>query len=215
MTAGKLTGSASISFEQPVYIESAAAIAGKKEGDGPLGNLFDMVSKDPLFGTQTWEAAESTLQKETAGLAIGKAGLTPRDIRMAFAGDLLAQTIASSFGIAEMDIPFYGLYGACSTMGEALSLGAMAVSAGYGEHILCAASSHFATAEKEFRFPLGYGSQRPLSATLDRDWKRCLCHRLQTAGSPGAFRTLSALLQFRLRRHYRDHHRKGNRLWFP
>ena len=153
MTAGKLTGSASISFEQPVYIESAAAIAGKKEGDGPLGNLFDMVSKDPLFGTQTWEAAESTLQKETAGLAIGKAGLTPRDIRMAFAGDLLAQTIASSFGIAEMDIPFYGLYGACSTMGEALSLGAMAVSAGYGEHILCAASSHFATAEKEFRFP--------------------------------------------------------------
>lgn len=165
MTAGKLTGSASISFEQPVYIESAAAIAGKKEGDGPLGNLFDMVSKDPLFGTQTWEAAESTLQKETAGLAIGKAGLTPRDVRMAFAGDLLAQTIASSFGIAEMDIPFYGLYGACSTMGEALSLGAMAVSAGYGEHILCAASSHFATAEKEFRFPLGYGSQRPLSAT--------------------------------------------------
>ena len=122
MTSGKLKGSASISLEQPVYIESAAAIAGKKEGDGPLGNLFDMVSKDPLFGTQTWEAAESTLQKETAGLAIGKAGLTPRDIRMAFAGDLLAQTIASSFGIAEMDIPFYGLYGACSTMGEACLL---------------------------------------------------------------------------------------------
>ena len=107
MTAGKLTGSASISFEQPVYIESAAAIAGKKEGDGPLGNLFDMVSKDPLFGTQTWEAAESTLQKETAGLAIGKAGLIPRDIRMAFAGDLLAQTNAASSGIAEMGFPFY------------------------------------------------------------------------------------------------------------
>ena len=215
MTAGKLTGSASISFEQPVYIESAAAIAGKKEGDGPLGNLFDMVSKDPLFGTQTWEAAESTLQKETAGLAIGKAGLTPRDIRMAFAGDLLAQTIASSFGIAEMDIPFYGLYGACSTMGEALSLGAMAVSAGYGEHILCAASSHFATAEKEFRFSFRLWQPASSVRYLDRDRKRCLCHRLQTAGSPGAFRTLSALLQFRLRRHYRDHHRKGNRLWFP
>lgn len=76
-----------------------------------------------------------------------------------------AQTIASSFGIAEMGIPFYGLYGACSTMGESLSLGAIAVSAGYGAHILCATSSHFATAEKEFRFPLGYGSQRPLSAT--------------------------------------------------
>lgn len=165
MNPGKLIGTASIEFLQPVYIESTASIAGKKEGEGPLGDLFDMVSLDPLFGTQTWEAAESTLQKETAALAIGKARLTPSDIRMAFAGDLLAQTIASSFGIAEMGIPYYGLYGACSTMGEALSLGAMAVSAGYGEHILCAASSHFATAEKEFRFPLGYGNQRPLSAT--------------------------------------------------
>ena len=96
-----------------------------------------MVSQDPLFGTKTWETAESTLQKETAVLAVGKAGLTPPDIRMAFAGDLLAQTIASSFGIAEMGIPFYGLYGACSTMGEALSLGAMAVSA-VTENISCA-----------------------------------------------------------------------------
>lgn len=79
-----------------------------------------MVSEDPRFGTDTWENAESTLQKETAVLAIGKAGLKPSDIRMAFAGDLLAQTIASSFGIADMGIPFYGLYGACSTIGESL-----------------------------------------------------------------------------------------------
>ena len=165
MKPGIPAGTASIEFLQPVYIESAASITGQKEGQGPLGNLFDMVSEDPLFGTKTWEAAESTLQKETASLAIGKAGLTAPDIRMVFAGDLLAQTIASSFGIAEMDIPYYGLYGACSTMGEALSLGAMTVAAGYGEHVLCAASSHFATAEKEFRFPLGYGNQRPLSST--------------------------------------------------
>lgn len=160
-----LTGTASIAFEQPVYIQSCACVGGKKEGEGPLGSSFDMICEDPMFGTDTWEAAESTMQKEAAGLAIGKAGLAASDMRMVFAGDLLAQTTASSFGIAGMSIPFYGLFGACSTMGESLSLGAMAVAAGYGEHILCATSSHFASAEKEFRFPLGYGNQRPLSAT--------------------------------------------------
>ena len=165
MSVGKQTGKASISFTDPVYIQSTASVVGPKEGDGPLKEYFDMICEDSMFGEKTWESAESTMQKEAATLAIGKAGLTPRDIRMVFAGDLLAQTIASSFGIAEMGIPFYGLYGACSTMGESLSLGAIAVSAGYGAHILCATSSHFATAEKEFRFPLGYGSQRPLSAT--------------------------------------------------
>ena len=165
MSVGKQTGKASISFTDPVYIQSTASVVGPKEGDGPLKEYFDMICEDSMFGEKTWESAESTMQKEAATLAIGKAGLTPHDIRMVFAGDLLAQTIASSFGIAEMGIPFYGLYGACSTMGESLSLGAIAVSAGYGAHILCATSSHFATAEKEFRFPLGYGSQRPLSAT--------------------------------------------------
>jgi stage V sporulation protein AD len=105
------------------------------------------------------------MQKETALLAMGKAGLTPESIRMVFAGDLLAQGIASSFGIASLEIPHYGLYGACSTMGEALSLGSMAVSGGFGNYVLCATSSHFASAEKEFRYPLGYGCQRPLSAT--------------------------------------------------
>ena len=118
-----------------------------------------------MFGMDTWEAAESTMQKQAAFLAIQKAGLSPQDLRMVFAGDLLAQTTASSFGIADMGIPFYGLFGACSTMGESLSLGSMAVAAGYGDHVLCATSSHFASAEKEFRFPLGYGNQRPLSAT--------------------------------------------------
>ena len=165
MNSGTLLGKASISFSRPVYIQSCASVVGPKEGDGPLKNCFDMICDDPMFGEKKWEAAESAMQKEAAVLAIGKAGLKPSDIRMAFAGDLLAQTIASSFGIADMGIPFYGLYGACSTIGESLSLGAMSVAAGYGAHILCATSSHFATAEKEFRFPLGYGSQRPLSAT--------------------------------------------------
>jgi len=158
-------GAASLSFTETIYIESCASIVSQKEGEGPLGNSFDIICEDPMFGADTWEAAESTMQKETAGIAIKKAGLTPKDICLVFAGDLLAQTAASSFGIAGMGIPFYGLYGACSTMGEALSLGAVSLAAGYGKHLLCATSSHFASAEKEFRFPLGYGNQRPYSAT--------------------------------------------------
>lgn len=158
-------GKASICFLSPVYIQSAASIVGKKEGEGPLGDKFDMICEDSMFGCDTWEAAESSMQKEAALLAISKAGLTPKEIRMVFAGDLLAQTAASSFGIAGIGIPFYGLYGACSTMGESLSIGAMAISGGYGKYVLCATSSHFASAEKEFRFPLGYGNQRPLCAT--------------------------------------------------
>ena len=158
-------GRASIKFDSPVFFESCASITGPKEGQGPLKDCFDAICKDPTFGCDTWEAAESAMQKESAQMAIGKAGLSPAAIRMVFAGDLLAQTIASSFGIAGMGIPFYGLYGACSTMGEALSLGAMTIAGGYAEHTLCATSSHFASAEKEFRFPLGYGNQRPLSAS--------------------------------------------------
>lgn len=158
-------GRQSIQFKEPVSIMSGAAIVGKKEGEGPLGGLFDMIGEDPMFGTDSWEEAESTLQKETAGLAIAKAGLKDWQIRMIYAGDLLAQSVASSFGIADLQIPVYGLYGACSTMGEALSLGSMAVAGGYGEYVLAITSSHFGSAEKEFRFPLAYGNQRPLSAT--------------------------------------------------
>lgn len=165
MKKQQMCGSASIAFDKPVFIESCASIVGKKEGEGPLGKYFDMICEDPMLGCDTWEAAESAMQKEAAQTAVGKAGLTPGQIRMMFAGDLLAQSTASSFGTAGMGIPFYGLFGACSTMGESLSLGAMSVAAGYGEHVLCATSSHFASAEKEFRFPLGYGNQRPLSAS--------------------------------------------------
>lgn len=158
-------GTSSIAFRNPVFIQSCACVAGHKESEGPLGSCFDIVSEDPMFGADTWEAAESNMQKQAATLAIQKAGLKTSDIRLLFAGDLLAQTVASSFGTAGLKIPFYGLFGACSTMGESLSLGSMCIAGGYGSHILCATSSHFASAEKEFRFPLGYGNQRPLSAT--------------------------------------------------
>ena len=158
-------GAASISFDFPLYFESCASIVSQKEGDGPLGKLFDMVCEDPMFGCDTWEAAESTLQKEAATLAMNRCGLKPEDVHLMFAGDLLAQTAATCFGSAGIGIPFYGLYGACSTMGESLSLGSLALTAGFGNRVLCATSSHFASAEKEFRFPLGYGNQRPFSAT--------------------------------------------------
>ena len=157
-------GAASIAFSQPLYIESAASIVSQKEADGPLGDLFDLVCEDPMFGCDTWESAESTLQKETVTHAISKAKLSSEDIHLMFAGDLLAQTAATCFGSAGLGIPFYGLYGACSTIGEALSLGSLALTAGFGTRVLCATSSHFASAEKEFRFPLSYANQRPLSA---------------------------------------------------
>lgn len=158
-------GKQSVQFQEAVHILSGSSIVGKKEGEGPLGKYFDMIGEDPMFGCQSWEEAESTLQKEAAQIAIGKAKIEKWQVRTIFAGDLLAQSIASSFGIMDLEIPIYGLYGACSTMGEALSLGAMTIAGGYGDYVMALTSSHFGSAEKEFRFPLGYGNQRPLSAS--------------------------------------------------
>lgn len=158
-------GRQSIKIPVPVYIRASASIAGSKEGDGPLGDLFDMVGVDDKFGSNTWEEAESTLQKETLQLAIGKAGLNGEDIRFLLAGDLLAQSMASSFGLASFQIPLIGLYGACSTCGLSLAMAAALIVGGMAQYVASVTSSHFASAEKEFRYPLGYGNQRPLSAT--------------------------------------------------
>ncbi len=158
-------GGQSVKFPVPVFIRESASVVGKKEGQGPLAELFDMVGEDDLFGCNTWEEAESGLQRDALHLALSKAGLHSTDLRYLFAGDLLGQSIATSFGLAQFERPLFGLYGACSTCGLALSLGAMAISGGFAEYAGCVTSSHFASAEKEFRFPLGYGSQRPLSAT--------------------------------------------------
>lgn len=130
-----------------------------------MGELFDVVGEDDLFGCNTWEEAESSLQRDALHLAVQKAGLHTTDIRYMFAGDLLGQGIATSFGLSQFDKPLFGLYGACSTCGLSLSLGAMTICGGFAEYVACVTSSHFASAEKEFRFPLGYGNQRPLSAT--------------------------------------------------
>ncbi|MCR5754812.1 MAG: stage V sporulation protein AD [Acetatifactor sp.] len=158
-------GKHSIRLTEPVAILASASVVGKKEGEGPLGLLFDVVGSDDLFGCDTWEAAESDLQRRAVQVTLDKAAVRTEEVSYIFAGDLLGQSIASSFGIAGFDIPLLGVYGACSTCGEALTLGAMSVAGGFAEKVICVTSSHFASAEKEFRFPLGYGNQRPLSAT--------------------------------------------------
>ena len=154
-------GKQSVSFIQPVYIRESASVVGTKEGEGPLAECFDMVTSDDMMGCDNWECAESTLQKEALSLALGKAGMAPKDIRYLLAGDLLAQTAASSYGLMDFETPILGVYGACSTCGEALGLGSMVISGGFADSLACVTSSHFASAEKEFRFPLSYGSQRP------------------------------------------------------
>ncbi len=158
-------GKSSIEFDTPPVVTSFASVAGKKEGEGPLGPVIDVVEQDEMFGMDTWEQAESAMQKQAADLALEKGQVRRQEIRYLFAGDLLGQLIATSFGTVDMEIPLFGLYGACSTMAEALCLGAMTVHGGYGDRILAVSSSHFATAEKQFRFPLAYGNQRPFSAT--------------------------------------------------
>ena len=160
-----IIGKQSISFETPPHILSYASVVGQKEGDGPLGSCFDKIFLDPMAGAPNWEQAESALQKQAATLALEKANLAPADIRYLFCGDLLGQIIASSFGMLDLEIPMFGLYGACSTAGEALSLASMTVSAGYADYARAVTSSHFASAEKQFRYPLEYASQRPLSTT--------------------------------------------------
>ncbi len=160
-----IIGKQSIQFDRAPYILEASSVVGKKEGEGPLGKLFDRVEQDPMLGKDTWEEAESELQKIAAEGVLKKSGLTKADIRYILAGDLLEQMTATSFGLMDLEIPLFGLYGACSTMGEALSLGSMLISGGYGEYIMTVASSHYAGAEKQFRFPLDYGNQRPLAAS--------------------------------------------------
>lgn len=165
MTMNQNLGKASIRPDKPVYILNSASTVGTKEGQGPLGLLFDKVGEDDMFGCATWEEAESTLQRDAVGLALEKAGLTQEDISFIYAGDLLGQSIATSFGISSYQIPLLGVYGACSTCGESLALGTMSIAGGFAQRVVCVTSSHFASAEKEFRFPLEYGNQRPLSAT--------------------------------------------------
>lgn len=161
----KQQGIQSVKFEEPPIICAAASVVGQKEGDGPFGDVFDQIESDSKVGGDTWEDAEGRLQERAAELAIQKAGCGKEAIRYIVAGDLLGQLMASSFGLAGFDKPLFGVYGACSTMGESIGIGSMLVEGGFADYVLAMTSSHFASAEKQFRFPLGYANQRPKAST--------------------------------------------------
>ncbi len=153
-----------IKLKKPVSILSTGTVAGVKEGLGPLSRYYDEILKDAEWDEKTWEKTESKMQTFAVNKAMEKAGVSPKDVDYIFAGDLLNQCIASSFGLRSLEIPFFGLYGACSTMGESAALASMTVSSGYASLALAVTSSHFCTAERQYRQPLEYGGQRPPSA---------------------------------------------------
>lgn len=161
----EIIGKQSLKFEPSPYLTASFSVVGEKEGEGPMKKYFDYIEKDAYFGQESWEQAESQLQKFALASLLEQQKLSSEDIRYIFAGDLLGQTIASSFGLSGFNVPLIGLYGACSTSGEAIMMAAMNVAAGYSNLSAAVTSSHFCGAEKQFRYPLEYGNQRPLSST--------------------------------------------------
>lgn len=157
-------GKQTIKFNNPPIITNTACIVGPKEGEGPLANFFDKCLEDEFWGEKTWEKAESKIIKETVNSVIAKSNIPSSNIDYCFAGDLLNQCISSSFGLRDLNIPFIGIFGACSTFVEGLILSSIFIDGGAGNNCICAASSHFCSAEKQFRFPLELGNQRPPSS---------------------------------------------------
>ena len=159
----RITGR-TIKMDCPPSIRGFSSTVGSKEGEGPMRECFDVIEQDSYFGQDTWEKAESEMQKQTVTRAIDNAGLKPQDIDFMFAGDLINQCIGTTFGIRDLNIPFFGIYGACSTMAEGLLLASLLVDGKAGNNIVASTSSHFSTAERQFRFPLSYGGQRTPTA---------------------------------------------------
>ena len=157
-------GRQTVKIENPPVILDAAAIAGVKEGQGPLKDSFDKILTDDTLGEKSWEKSESTLQRQTALLALEKAHLKQNEIDYILAGDLLNQCVGAHYSVRDLDIPFLGLYGACSTMTESLSIASMLIGGGGAERVMCLTSSHFCSSERQFRNPLEYGGQRTPSA---------------------------------------------------
>ena len=160
----KKLGKQTISLDKQPTILQTAAIVGPKESNGPLASYFDKCLEDEFWGEKTWEKAESKIIKETVNLAMSKANVTSSEIDYCFAGDLLNQCISSDFGLRDSNIPFFGVFGACSTFVESMCLGSVFIDGGAAKKVLCATSSHFCSAEKQFRFPLELGNQRAPSA---------------------------------------------------
>lgn len=157
-------GRQSFVLDHPPVITHWASVAGKKESEGPLAHTFDLCSQDAYFGQKTWEQGEKQMQKMALRKLAEKAGMLPGEFDIVFSGDLLNQCIGSSFTLRNMKIPHLGLYGACSTMAESLLMASMAIGGGFADKVVAMTSSHFASSERQYRFPLGYGGQRTPTA---------------------------------------------------
>ena len=162
--ANKRIGKQTVKLQNPPSIISTASIVGPKEGEGPLRLYFDEIIEDELFGEKSWEKAESKLMRETFSKVLKKANKAADELDYIIAGDLLNQCISANFGLRESGVPFFGVYGACSTMAESMSLGAILIDGECADNVVCLTSSHFCAAEKQFRFPLELGTQRPPTA---------------------------------------------------
>lgn len=159
----KRIGKQTIKLQNPPSIIATGSIVGPKEGEGPLASYFDITLDDDLFDEDSWEKSESKLQSEAIKTVLYKGKSSTADIKYLFAGDLLNQLMSSNYCARRFTIPFFGLYGACSTMAESMSLGAMTIDGGFADKVLCVTSSHFSTAERQFRYPLEFGNQRKLT----------------------------------------------------
>ncbi len=156
----KRVGAATILMENKISVTSFSAVGGKKEGEGPMRDCFDYIDSDDRFGQNSFEEAESAMQGIAMQNMLEKRGIEPKELSMMFGGDLLNQCIGTSFGVFDFRVPYIGIYGACSTMSEGLMLAAMSVDSGAGDRVAAITSSHFCTAERQYRMPLDYGGQR-------------------------------------------------------
>ncbi|GAW91354.1 stage V sporulation protein AD [Calderihabitans maritimus] len=160
----KRVGQRTVQFSNPPCIISTATIVGPKEGEGPLAHTFDKVMEDTYYGQKSWEKAESKILEESVQMALQKVNLSLQDIDYLLAGDLINQIICCNFAARTLGIPFFGLYGACSTMYEGLALGAMLIDGGFASKVVAATCSHHNTSERQYRYPTELGSQRPMTA---------------------------------------------------
>lgn len=167
----KKIGQATWLTETFVCASAFASSAGKKESEGPFGSMFDYIDPDDRFGQQSFEEAESAMQGLTLQTALEKRGIKPNDLTLLFGGDLLNQCIGTSFALKDFEVPFLGIYGACSTMSEGLLMSSLFVDSGIAERCAAITSSHFCTAERQYRFPLEYGGQR----TPNSQWTATAC----------------------------------------